>query len=194
MLSGGIDSVSMVYTLLKQGEQLHIHHVEIENEEHRGRVETVAVNHVLSYIRSVGLDNFTYTTSKLECPTINGKFLFDSDTINFFAGFLCDANPKIKQVAMGVNKEDMRNIGTNRITRASNLLALFTNVEKIYPIKDYSKKELYEMLPQELKDAFWSCRKPMYEDDYAKPCNSCYTCGQMKTMGITQKPLFLNLI
>lgn len=191
MLSGGIDSVSMVYTLLKEGKELHIHHIEIENDEHRSRAETVAVNKVLTYLRSVGLDNFAYTSSKIECPTVNGKFLFDSDAINFFAGFLCDANPKIKQVAVGANKEDSRNVGSDRILRASKLLSLFTDVEKIYPIKDYSKKELYDNLPQGLKDVFWSCRTPVYEDNYAKPCYSCFTCGQMKTMGIIQQTLYL---
>lgn len=189
MLSGGIDSVAMVYMLLQQGHKLYIHHVEIDNEEHRVEAENAAVKNVLEYLRSVGLTNFEYTSSKLTCPTINGKFLYDSDTINFFAGFICNSNTKIKSVAMGVNKEDMKNIGSVRIDRANKLLGLFSNVEKLYPIKDYSKKDLYELLPQELKDTFWSCRTPIYEDNYAKPCNKCYTCGQMKRMDIVQKDL-----
>lgn len=192
MLSGGIDSVAMVHMLLKQGERLHIHHVEIENQENRAPAENAAVKKVLEYFTSVGLTNFEYTTNKISSPTINGKFLYDSDTTNFIAGFICSANPKIKSVAMGVNKEDMRTIGSGRIDRANQLLQLFANVEKLYPIKDYGKQELYNMLPQELKDTFWSCRNPVYEDNYAKLCNQCYTCGQMKRMGIVQKNLLLD--
>jgi len=191
MLSGGIDSVAMAYLLLKQGHHLYIHHVEIDNEENRAQVENIAVKKTLEYFTSVGLTNFEYNSSKLSCPTINGKFLYDSDTINFFAGFICSANPKIKSVAVGANKEDMQNIWSDRIERANNILELFTGVEKLYPIKDYSKKDLYDLLPQELKDCFWSCRTPVYEDGYAKPCNRCFTCGQMKFMEITQKDLFL---
>jgi 7-cyano-7-deazaguanine synthase in queuosine biosynthesis len=192
MLSGGIDSVAMVYLLLKQGERLYIHHVEIDNEENRSVVENVAVKNVLAYFDSVGLTNYEYSSSKLSCPTINNKFLYDSDVTNLFAGFICNANPKIKSVAMGVNKEDMRNVGSVRIDRANKLLKLFADVEKLYPIKDYSKKDLYDLLPQELKDTFWSCRTPVYENNIAKPCNSCFTCGQMKQMGITQNSLILN--
>ena len=194
MLSGGIDSVSMIYLLLKQGHRLYIHHVEIENEENRTLAETASVNNVLKYLKSVGLSNFEYSTSKLMCPTINGNFLYDSDTINFFAGFICSSNPKIKSVAVGANKEDMENVSAPRFVRANSILQLFTNVEKIYPIKDYSKKDLYELLPQELKDTFWSCRTPRYEDGYALPCkphNVCFTCNQMRNMGITQKSLLL---
>lgn len=192
MLSGGIDSVAMVYLLLKQGERLHIHHIEIENEENRAPAETSAVNKVLEYFIGVGLTNFEYTTNKVSSPTINGKFLYDSDTTNFIAGFICNANPKINSVAMGVNKEDMRTIGSGRIDRANQLLQLFSNVEKLYPIKDYGKQELYDMLPKELKDSFWSCRNPVYKDSYAKPCNNCYTCGQMKRLGIVQPELLMN--
>lgn len=194
MLSGGIDSVAMAYLLLKQGHRLYIHHVEISNEENRAQVENVAVKNVLDYFNSTGLTNFEYTSSKLSCPTINGKFLYDSDTINFFAGFICSSNPKIKSVAVGANKEDMESVSSPRFVRANNILQLFANVEKIYPIKDYSKKELYELLPQELKDTFWSCRTPKYEDGYAKPCKPhdlCFTCYQMQSMGITQKTLLL---
>lgn len=192
LLSGGIDSVAMTYLLLKQGERLHIHHVEIENQENRTLAENIAVNKTLDYFRSVGLDNFEYTTNKVSSPTINGKFLYDSDTTNFIAGFICDANPKITQVAMGINKEDMRVIPSPRIKRGNDLLQLFAKVEKLYPIKDYSKKDLYELLPQELKDIVWSCRTPKYEGVYAKPCYQCYTCGQMKFLGLTQKDLLLS--
>lgn len=191
MLSGGIDSVAMCYMLLKQGHKLHIHHIELDNKENRCMVETVSVNKTLDYFRSMGLDNFEYTTNRISSPTINGKFLYDSDSANFIAGFICSSNPKITGVAMGVNKEDLRVTNSPRIQRANDLLKLFADVEKLYPIKDYSKKDLYELLPQELKDVVWSCRTPKYIDGYAKACNDCYTCGQLKLLGLTQKDLFL---
>lgn len=194
MLSGGIDSVGMVYSLLKAGERLHIHHIEIENEENRTVVENVAVKNVLAYLKSVNLTNFEYTTSKVTGPTINGNFLYDSDIVNFFAGFICSSNKNIKKVALGIVKEDLKLLSSPRIQRANAMLQLFTGVEKIHPMKEYSKKELYDMLPQELKDTVWSCRTPKYEDNYAKPCNSCYTCGQMKKLSIVQRDLLLDVI
>lgn len=190
-LSGGIDSVAMCYLLLKQGEKLHIHHVEIDNEENRTHAENVAVKKVLNYFNSVGLTNYQYTSSKISCPTFNGHFLFDSDAYNLFAGFICSTDKKITQVAVGTNKEDLHLTASDRVKRSNSLLQLFANVEKIYPIKDYSKKDLYELLPQELKDSFWSCRTPVYKDNYAKPCDRCQTCYKMKKFGITQPSLNL---
>ena len=49
LLSGGIDSVAMCYMLLQQGHKLHIHHIEIENEENRAIAESIAVKNVLDY-------------------------------------------------------------------------------------------------------------------------------------------------
>lgn len=193
MLSGGIDSVAMCYMLLKQGNKLHIHHIEIENEENRTLVENIAVKNVLDYFTSIGLNDFTYTSSKISSPSIKGRFLYDSDAINFMAGFICNADAKIKSLAIGVNKEDLRNVGSVRIDRANQLFQLFSSIEKIYPIKDYSKKDLYEMLPQELKDTIWSCRTPIYSNNTAAPCGKCFTCIQMKRMDITQNSLKLTV-
>lgn len=191
MLSGGLDSVAMTHLLLKSGQKIHIHHIEIQNQENRASAETVAVNNVLSYFRTHDYPEFQYTTSKIDCPTLNGKFLYDTDTINFFAGFICSADAKIKQVALGMNKTDWNGSLGNRIERANNILKLFANVEKIYPVKDYTKTELLNLLPAELSSLAWSCRTPKYIDGYAKACKQCYTCGQLSKMGIVQADLLL---
>ena len=191
MLSGGLDSVTMVYLLLKQGHKLHIHHVEIENEEHRALAETVAVNNVLEYFKQNNLTNFTFTTSKITCPTINGNFLYDATVTNLFAGFICSNEKKIKSVAIGATKEDSQFSNTTRFSQGRQILEMFTTAEKIYPIKEFTKRELYDMLPDELKNLFWSCRTPKYENNYAIKCDRCFTCGQMKKLEILQKDLFL---
>ena len=191
LLSGGIDSVAMCYLLLKKGEKIHIHHVEIENQENRAQAENAAVSKVLEYFQSAGLTNYQYTNSKITCPTFNGHFFYDSDAYNLFAGFICSTNKKITQVAVGSNKEDMHITTSDRVKRSNKLLQLFAEVEKIYPIKDYTKKDLYELLPQELKDNFWSCRTPKYENDYAIPCESCQTCGKLSKAGIIQNKIHI---
>jgi len=191
MLSGGLDSVAMIHLLLKSGQKIHIHHVEIQNQENRATAETIAVNNVLNYFRTHDYPEFKYTTSKIDCPTLNGKFLYDTDTINFFAGFICSADTKIKQVALGMNKTDWNGSLGNRIERANNILKLFANVEKIYPVKEYTKTELLNLLPAELSSLAWSCRTPNYIDGYAKACKQCYTCGQLSKMGIVQADLLL---
>lgn len=191
MLSGGLDSVAMTHLLLKSNQKIHIHHIEIQNQENRATAETVAVNNVLNYFRTHDYPEFKYTSSKIDCPTLNGKFLYDTDTINFFAGFVCSTDNKIKQVALGMNKTDWGGSLNSRIERGNNILKLFANVEKIYPVKEYTKPDLINMLPKELAELAWSCRTPVYVDGYAKPCNQCYTCGQMKRLGLVQHNLLL---
>jgi 7-cyano-7-deazaguanine synthase in queuosine biosynthesis len=71
-----------------------------------------------------------------------------------------------------------------RRIRANKILAAFTDVEKIYPVMNMSKREIYEMLPESIRNMFWSCRRPIYEDSKIKPCGVCGTCIELKKQGI----------
>jgi 7-cyano-7-deazaguanine synthase in queuosine biosynthesis len=191
-LSGGIDSLAMTHMLLKANRDydIHIHHINIKNEEKRWIAEAVAVRNILDYFTNNGYPKFEYSESSIEYPSFNGNFLYDSDTINFMAGYIVSTNMKIKQVAYGAIKSEFAQISTSkRFTRAMNIFRSFTDVEKIYPVKDYNKDELYNMLPENLRCLAWSCRRPIYNDGYAITCNNCETCNVLKKCNIVQSPL-----
>ena len=94
------------------------------------------------------------------------------------------------EIVLIENKNDICDISDTLISEATKDEIVKNPIYSLNG-KDYGKKELYEMLPQELKDIVWSCRTPKYEDNYAVACDRCFTCGQMKSMGITQKPLYV---
>jgi 7-cyano-7-deazaguanine synthase in queuosine biosynthesis len=182
LLSGGLDSVCMTHLMLKDARDndIHIHHINISNAENRSPAEATAVKKVIEYLQSNNYPKFDYTESTVAAPSFGRSFMYDSDAVNFMAGYVCSMNPNIKEVAIGLNKSDTNGPNTTRIQKANQLLALFTTATKIYPVKDYTKQEMYDLLPVELRDMFWSCRTPKYVDNVATACGYCHTCEQIK--------------
>ena len=188
MYSGGLDSLGMVYRLLTEPEYkdhiVHIHHVHNRNVEHRDRAEAVIVEQVLKELERLGF-SFFYSESQIATQPYNGKFMYDSDSMNFFAGYICSVNPNIVNVAMGMQANDYNLALEERRKRADKILGAFTEVKKIYPVLDMTKREIYDSLPSTLKNLFWSCRHPMYEVDKISPCGKCKTCRKLQEQGIT---------
>lgn len=187
MYSGGLDSLGMIYRLLTDLEYkdhtVHVHHVHNRNVEHRDRAEALTVEMALKELERLGY-SFIYSESQIASQPYNGQFMYDSDSMNFFAGYICSANPNIVKVAMGMNATDSNLALEDRRIRANQILAAFTPVEKIYPVLNMSKREIYDMLPQSLRNMFWSCRVPVYTKESIQPCGKCKTCLQLKDAGI----------
>lgn len=187
MYSGGLDSLGTLYKLLTEPEHkdylIHVHHVHNRNVELRDRAEAITVKLALSELKNLGF-SFNYSESSISSPAYDERFLFDTDTMNFFAGYICSANPDIEYVAMGMNAGDANHSLEERRVRANAILAAFTPVKKIYPVLNMSKREIYDMLPEPLKNKFWSCRRPIYTETEIKPCGVCHTCQELKRQGI----------
>lgn len=187
MYSGGLDSLGMVYKLLTDPEykdyKLHIHHVHNRNVEHRDKAEAIVVSMVLKELERLGF-SFVYSESEIGSQPYNGNFMFDSDSMNFFAGYICSVNPNIVKVAMGMQANDGNHALEERRKRANKILSAFTDVGKIYPVLDLTKREIYDSLPESLRNMFWSCRKPVYTEKNIAPCGRCDTCVKLREQGI----------
>jgi 7-cyano-7-deazaguanine synthase in queuosine biosynthesis len=187
MYSGGLDSLGMIYKLLTEPEYkdhvLHIHHIHHHNVEHRDRAEALVVDRVLKELESMGY-SFIYSESEIGSQPYNGQFMYDTDSINFFAGYICSVNPRIVRVAMGMQANDHNHALEDRRKRANAILAAFTPVEKIYPVLEMSKREIYDSLPESLRNMFWSCRRPVYSEKNIAPCLKCDTCVKLREQGI----------
>lgn len=187
MYSGGLDSLGMVYKLLTEEEykdhKVHIHHVHNCNVEHREKAEKIAVDMALKELARLGF-NFEYSESEIGSQPYNGKFMYDTDSINFFAGYICSVNPNITKVAMGMQANDLNQSLEERRLRANAILSAFTSVEKIYPVLDLTKREIYESMPESLRNIFWSCRRPVYTEKNIAPCKRCDTCVKLREQGI----------
>ena len=187
MYSGGLDSLGMTYRLLTNAAYkdylIHIHHVHNRNVEQRDRAEAVVVPMVLKELERLG-HSFVYSESEIASQPYNGNFMYDSDSINFFAGYICSANPSIVKVAMGMQAMDHNQALESRRVRANKILQAFTDVEKIYPVLDMTKREIYDSLPSTLQNMFWSCRRPVYTENSITPCGQCDTCVKLRQQGI----------
>lgn len=187
MYSGGLDSLGMVYKLLTEdlykNYSIHIHHVHNKNVENRWRAEQLAVDAATQELKRLGFE-FNYTESEIGSPPFGKYFLFDTDTMNFFAGYVCSVNPNIKLVAMGMQANDGNHSLEDRRVRGNRILSAFTTAEKIYPVLDMTKREIYDLLPASLRNIFWSCRRPVYGEKSITPCKKCDTCVKLHEQGI----------
>ena len=187
MYSGGLDSLGMIYKLLTEpeykGYKLHIHHIHNRNVENRDRAEGIVVPLVLKELERLGY-SFVYSESEIGTQPFGRNFLYDTDSINFFAGYICSANPNIVKVAMGMQANDNNHALELRRKRADAILSAFTEVGKIYPVLNMTKREIYDSLPDTLKNMFWSCRRPVYTEKNIAPCGRCDTCVKLREQAI----------
>lgn len=198
MFSGGIDSAGVLHQLMTDEKYkelpLVVHHIHIVNRENRAKAEAVAVKNILNYYKENSIKKFLYTESTFNtagfAPLQSKRFPFDMDICAFMAGNLCAARKSIRQVAMGRTKTDVDNGGDGFLLRMKRAQGIFRNVvaldmkeapEYIFPVVDYTKKEIWEFLPEEVRTNCWWCRKPIYsETESPKPCTKCQTCQDVK--------------
>lgn len=179
MFSGGLDSTGVFWKLINEKEEIHVHHLYLTNKENRAKAEDKAVRNIVDYMKKIR--SFSYSESFHEYPSYNGNFLWDSDIFSFMAGAVCLSLKSIEHVAIGMTKSDMSTRLSTRIERANKIFNAFdSKASKIYPVSEMTKKEIYEMLPKDLRDLSWSCRTPIYEEDDIKKCGKCKTCLELK--------------
>lgn len=185
MYSGGLDSLGMTYKLLTEytDYRIHIHHIHNRNVENRWRAEAIAVDQAIKELQRLGFD-FDYSESEIGTQPFGRKFLYDTDSINFFAGYVASANPQIKKVAMGMQANDANQSLEDRRVRAQKIFTAFTDAEKIFPVEFMTKREIYDSLPLSLRNLFWSCRRPVYTDKTIAPCGKCDTCVKLREQAI----------
>jgi len=196
MFSGGLDSTGALWQLLQNKEnRVHLHHLYLDNKEKRAEAEQRSVKNILIYISKYY--KVQYSESYHKYPyysylslinktdiALNENFMFDSDIYNFIAGTICLSLPNIKTVAIGRTKSDSSSSIEQRAIRGNKLLELFVpNIKKIYPVGHLTKHEIYNILPEELRNMTWSCRTPLYIDENTiQECGKCKTCLELETI------------
>lgn len=193
MFSGGLDSTAALWSLLQNTEnRIHLHHLYLLNKENRAEAEQRSVKNIISYIEKSytikysesyhEYPHFSYVSMLNNNLVLNQNFMFDSDIYNFIAGTICASLPNIEKVAIGRTKSDYSVDVEKRAIRGNKLLELFApNVEKIYPLEHLTKKEIYDILPKEIRNMTWSCRTPIYlNKNTFQECGKCKTCLELK--------------
>ena len=77
LFSGGLDSLAMTYLMLKSAKDndLHIHHINIENIESRAKAEATAVKSAVEYFQTNNYPKFVYTESTIAAPNFGRSFM-----------------------------------------------------------------------------------------------------------------------
>ena len=114
-------------------------------------------------------------------------FIFDTYWYAFMAASIMTADHRILHVAVGRTRTDIESADSmqnaNRghdIFHATLPLKLRWNRSYIYPVAKMSKKEIWQMLPGDLREMAWSCRTPAYQEGTPVPCKECDACKKME--------------
>jgi hypothetical protein len=195
MYSGGLASAGTLYFLLTRDEYkdfaIHVHHMHLVNPENRALVEHSATLSALEHMRQSGYRDFSYSESLHRYPAFNQQILWDADLCAFMAGSICNATPDIRYVALGRTKTDIEHAGRDFLARMARAQEIFRAVkalnqnpsEHLFPVAQLTKRQLWDILPPELRQRTWSCRRPVYEDNghRAVACGRCISC---KALGL----------
>ena len=198
MFSGGLDSTGSLWKLLSSDEyknfHIHVHHINILNVESREKAEFKAVMKMLNSLNNNGF-KFSFSQGIQDFRYLHQiGFPMDMDICAFVAGQMVRCIPNIQHIAMGRTISDMAEGGldfSNRMERAQrifkNSIDGVSNPSYIFPVVKYSKKEVFDMLPDYLKNGFWTCRSPGEKDGKFHPCDICHSCQSLKKHGIIQQ-------
>lgn len=202
MFSGGLDSTSLLWVLLKHTKcQIHAHHVTLIQDHNRHLAEKEAVGKIVEYCKENARDfNISYSTFdesdkifKGDCSKIN----VDNQIWNFTS---CRVAAYVKPdlITFGyINDHNRRVEGEVRIFLHNLYTSFFFKKslrsyvpEFVFP-SDYkgfddmqglshsSKKQImiYNSLSDDLKKMFSSCRSPIKnKNDKLESCKDCQAC------------------
>ena len=184
--SGGMDSVLVLYKLLKVGHNVLIHHVKYTTQQGRDEKEYQAVKDTLEWLDQKRFrGKYRYIESAVDVSQ-HPIFVRDSYVWGFFTGSILslDKYAHIKRVATGRHlnsysgfRNPVKAIEQTR-TVYQEVLPLLAGrkVELTHPIGDVTKLQIVQALPDDLRELCWSCRRPTIR---GQRCHRCITCRQI---------------
>jgi 7-cyano-7-deazaguanine synthase in queuosine biosynthesis len=183
MLSGGIDSVAVLATLLTETEhQVHAHHIELSNRDNRQQAENDAVADVVDYCWQHYRD-FSFSTSKSEFKITQRGY--DLIFTMFHAALVSISSvPGYDFVMTGHFQTSKLRAMYGQQMLDSCFLRDSAKPRWIRPLdaltdEKHIKIDIYRSVPDELAALSWSCRKPVETDGELVPCGCCYACRNL---------------
>ncbi len=198
MFSGGLDSTYVLWELLSRTDlPVHCHHVELRvASEPRWEHEKGATANVYKYC-TANCRKFSHGYSAYSWPVKTPYVGWDSDLILVEAQKVAGNFALVKgiekvQVILGWCQDDLeRDVVKERASRnvTPNLwkalhAGLYAHQRKIvadtlsFPLLEQKKykKDLLPVMPPELAELAWTCRKPTKE---GTPCHQCHACRSL---------------
>lgn len=169
--SGGIDSTGMLIKLLTTSkEPLLVHHCIIPGR--RKIPEIRACNKIIEYCKANYRD-FEYSTSELilpELPQHAGDMILWSS----IGAYMAECDMRITAVARGFSHiYNTPSIGKRKVLDLLYSQALSRKIVQLFPLEGLTKVEVLEIIPEEIRNATWSCR---FSEDGETVCGKCTSC------------------
>jgi 7-cyano-7-deazaguanine synthase in queuosine biosynthesis len=188
MYSGGLDSTAMLVKLLAgTTDELRVHHIRMDNREGRAGAEQAAVEKILAWCRG-RYRPFRASESGLEFSQLEA-IPIDYLSIAFVACQVAIDTPGCTRIAVGSLSRD-----TDIANRSARQRRVFETmyqcyrarklgepeVKWVYPVFDCSKAEIAALIPPEILNLTWSCRRPVVDPAAGpggvRPCGTCKAC------------------
>jgi 7-cyano-7-deazaguanine synthase in queuosine biosynthesis len=189
-LTGGVDSTGALYLILKDyDDDVVAHHIHFKNGERRWEAEKDAVDKMLPWLRK-NVREFEYSESTIEMDL---RFIGWDIMHAMYIGGLARKDWKRKDIeryklVLGDNAEDFNSYQWK--CPIAQLLAIITSLKHPQKSQDIpylwqimakiSKQDIWDLLPDFLKENIWGCRTP--ESDVGKwvECGKCSTCKELE--------------
>ena len=188
MYSGGMDSISLAWSLLEHTSfDVHIHSIHLDNSEGRIKAEGHAIQQSIAWMQQ-NQRPFEFSSSfysyKAKYP--GGR---DMALALFQAGrVIATMSEPVAAVFTGDY-----NMSKEESAEAYSIFsALFINKQTkpvwVAPFDYMSKVPLerslgvYFAMPQELRKMYWSCRKPKETTEGFLTCGSCHACKRQYSL------------
>jgi 7-cyano-7-deazaguanine synthase in queuosine biosynthesis len=184
MFSGGLDSTAMLVKLLAETkDDLRVHHIRMANREQRAEAEQAAVDGIVAWCCDRHRP-FRYSESALDFQELEA-IPIDYLCVAFVACQVAIDTPGCNRIAVAALARDTDI--ENRAARQRRVFdALYecyrarklgeAEVQWVCPVYHATKRELAAVLPRELLEMTWSCRRPVRAAQGFRPCGACKAC------------------
>lgn len=191
MLSGGIDSVYVMYKALSEGRELHVHHIHLVNAEGRADAEARAVRRTLAWMRRNNLTRFKYTESTMDYGSLRWLHKDYFSYALFIGMIMSDPANRDMDSFLHPRHSDAFNLKNGKVTyeqaseRANAALLGIPSlmarreIKMELPIGGMTKAQVIESCPPDLLKLAWFCRRPVRIGSTFQQCNDCFTCKQV---------------
>ena len=188
MLSGGVDSTAaLVKVLSETGDDLFVHHIYLKNDMRRERPELVAVDKIVQYCQEK-YRPFNFTMSYLDLSFMKNNVQPDVYSVTYMSALIIRQFPEIDCVIVSAIADDSLNpeMEERRIVSRHIFKSFFLGRQMPHvdmPLANMTKEQVIDILPSELLELTWSCRKPKIDRDnnYIR-CGKCHTCISIESV------------
>ena len=196
LYSGGLDSAGALWKIINDESysnyQVLIHHVHIVNATGRYYAEKQAVEQTIPLFRKYTHHQLYYSSTIMDFNFLAPRVPIDADVYGFVAANLLNIDLSIEAIVIGRTLDDKNSGGDSniQIVDCVEQELLLNNVGRqnyssakcLTPVVDLTKQQIWEMLPDDIRNSTWSCRRPHYKTFpdgkvLSVPCANCHACN-----------------